>query len=56
MQPTVDRIVRLLDGRSVSYAQYGSQDGFRSSIRTAVWPAASTWLPQIPSRRLPVSG
>ena len=28
MQPTVDRIVRLLDGRSVSYALYGSQDGF----------------------------
>jgi hypothetical protein len=28
MQPTVDRIVRLLDGRSVSYAQYGSPDGF----------------------------
>ncbi|MBE1546042.1 pimeloyl-ACP methyl ester carboxylesterase [Mycobacterium sp. OAS707] len=28
MQPAVDRIVRLLDGRSVSYAQYGQPDGF----------------------------
>jgi pimeloyl-ACP methyl ester carboxylesterase len=28
MQLDVDRIVRLLDGRSVSYAQYGSPDGF----------------------------
>jgi pimeloyl-ACP methyl ester carboxylesterase len=28
MQPAVDRIVRLLDGRSVGYAQYGQPDGF----------------------------
>jgi pimeloyl-ACP methyl ester carboxylesterase len=28
MHPAVDRIVRLLDGRSVSYAQYGTPDGF----------------------------
>jgi pimeloyl-ACP methyl ester carboxylesterase len=28
MQPAVDRLVRLLDGRSVSYAQYGAPDGF----------------------------
>ena len=28
MQPAVDRIVRLLDGRSVSYVQYGQPDGF----------------------------
>ena len=28
MQLAADRIVRLLDGRSMSYAQYGSPDGF----------------------------
>jgi pimeloyl-ACP methyl ester carboxylesterase len=28
MQLTVDRIVRLLDGRSMSYVQYGDPDGF----------------------------
>jgi pimeloyl-ACP methyl ester carboxylesterase len=28
MQLAVDRIVRLLDGRSMSYAQYGNPDGF----------------------------
>ena len=28
MQVTVDRVVRLRDGRSLGYAQYGTRDGF----------------------------
>ena len=28
MQATVDRVVRLLDGRSMGYAEFGARDGF----------------------------
>jgi hypothetical protein len=52
----VDRIVRLPDGRSMGYAQYGTRDGFQSSTRTVVWHAASTWPPPTLSLPKPVSG
>jgi len=56
MQVAVERVVRLQDGRSMGYAQYGSGDGLPVVNAHVVSLAGSTSRQRTWWRSKPVSG